>query len=178
MKLVHASLAALLLPALAAGCGAPSDDRSMSANEVAGTLEQLTIEPGLWQVSSEITDVRAPNLPIAVRERMIGPRGTVSHCIAPDQAARPSAGFLAGRRDGRCRYRDFAMENGIMRGVMTCADPDAPAPVETRMIGRYGRTAYVLRMEMANPMPDGAVMRVAMISRGRRAGPCNEENDR
>lgn len=150
----------------------------MSANEVAGALERLTIAPGLWEVSSAITDVRAPNLPLALRGRMIGPRGTIRHCITPEQAARPSAGFLAGRQAGRCRYRDFSMEDGMMRGVMACDEPDAAAPVETAMAGRYGRTAYELRMEMANPMPDGAVMRVAMVSRGRRVGPCGEEANR
>ena len=166
----------MLLVGIAAGCGGP-EQADMSANEVAGTLEGLRIEPGLWEVSSEITDVRGPNLPLAIRERMIGPRGMVRHCMSPDQAARPSAAFLAGRGDGRCRYRGFAMENGVMRGAMTCTEPDSAAPVETMMAGRYGRTGYELRMEMLNPLPDGAVMRVFVTSRGRRVGRCNPEDN-
>jgi hypothetical protein len=47
--------------------------------------------------------------------------------------------------------------------------------VETIMAGRYGRDRYELRMEMRNPLPDGEVMRVFAVSRGRRVGPCEGE---
>ena len=170
------TLAAMLLIGCATACGGP-EKADMSANEVAGAFAGVRIEPGLWEVSSAITDVRGPNLPLALRERMIGPRGLVRRCIAPDQAARPSAALLAGRGDGRCRYRGFSMENGVMRGTMACTEHGAAAPVETMMTGRYGRTGYELRMEMLNPLPDGAVMRVFVTSRGRRIGPCNQESE-
>ena len=55
---------------------------------------------------------------------------------------------------------------------MTCPGDRGGGPVETEMLGRYGPTGYVLRMEMANPMPDGAQMRLIIVNRGRRVGPC------
>ena len=164
----------LLLAPFVAGCGPAADAGNMSAEEVAEELSTLRIAPGLWQVNSAIVDVRAPQLPIRVRQRMIGPRGALRHCITPEQAARPSAGFLAGRDDDRCSHRNFTMRGGRLRGTMTCAGDRGGAPVETAMIGRYGPTAYVLRMDMRNPMPDGAVMNVRIISRGRRVGDCPE----
>lgn len=139
----------------------------MSANEVAGTLEAVRIEPGLWQVDSAIVDVRAPNLPVEVRRRMIGPRAALRNCVTSAQAARPDAGFLAGRRSRDCAYRDFTMADGRLRGTMACHD------VSTVMDGYYGREAFALRMEMASPMPDGATMRIHVVTRGHRIGPCD-----
>ena len=164
----------LLLAPFVISCSSEPDSRNMSAGEVAGELGSLQITPGLWQVSSRISDVRAPNLPIAVRRRMIGPRGSVRHCITPAQAAQPNAGFLAGRADGRCAYRDFSMENGALRGTMACAGDTPGASVETVMNGRYGPAGYDLRMEMRNQMPDGTVMTVEVMSQGRRIGPCDQ----
>jgi len=167
----------LLLAPFVMSCGSPPESRNMSTDEVAGELGNLRIAPGLWQVSSRIVDVRAPNLPIALRRRMIGPRGAVRHCITPAQAAQPSAGFLAGRADGSCAYRDVSMQSGRLRGTMTCAGDAPGAPVETAMDGRYGSDRYDLRMEMRNPMPDGSIMTVEVVSQGRRIGPCRERTD-
>ncbi len=165
-------LALLTLLALASACGGTPEPRNMSTDEVAGTLEQISIEPGLWEVASAITDVRGPNLPYDARRRMVGPRATVRHCIRPEQAQRPSAGFLAGRDDDRCEYRDFSMQGGLLRGTMSCAG-DRGGTVDTEMLGRYGPEGYVLRMEMHNPMPDGSRMRVIIVNRGRRVGNCD-----
>ena len=146
----------------------------MTANEVAGALNDLRIAPGQWQITSRITDVRAPNLPIALRRQMIGPRGTVRHCITQAQAAQPSAGFLAGRGDGNCRYRDLALQGGRLRGTMICAGDAPGTSIETVMDGRYGPAGYDLRMEMRNPMPDGSIMTLEIMSQGRRIGACDD----
>lgn len=167
-------LAFLPFCGLAVACGgAPEPGANMTAEEVAGTLEQISIEPGLWEVASAVTGVRGPNLPYDARRRMIGPRTTIRHCIAPEQAQRPSAGFLAGRDDDRCSYRDFSMQDGLLRGTMSCPDESGGA-VETVMLGRYGPAGYVLRMEMHNPMPDGSRMRLIVVNRGQRVGACVE----
>ena len=156
--------AALLL----AGCGGDGP-RNMSDEEVAAELSTLRIEPGLWEVSSAVLDVSAPNLPIEVRNRMVGPRGSIRHCITPEQAERPSANFLAARESSDCRYRDFEMREGRLTGAMTC--PDATA----RMQGRYGPASYEMRMEMRSRMPDGATMTLQLRSSGRRIGECEGE---
>ena len=140
----------------------------MTAEEVAGELSGLRIQPGMWQLASEVTDVQAPNLPIEVRNRMIGPRSRMRHCITAEQAAQPSANFLAMRADSECVYRDFTLENGRLRGTMLC--PGAAA----RMEGRYAPDGYQTRMEMRSRMPGGAVMILQIRSQGRRIGECEE----
>lgn len=164
----HAAvLLALWLPA-AAGCSGEAPPRDMSAAEVADELAGLRIAPGLWELSSEVTDVRASELPLEVRNRMIGPRSRMRHCITPQQAEQPSANFLAMRSDGGCVYRDVTLEGGRLRGAMRC--PGATA----RMDGHYAPEAYEMRMDMASPMPGGAVMELEVRARGRRIGDCEE----
>ena len=58
----------------------------MSAGEVAGELANMRIEPGLWELTSEVVEVRAPDLPREVRNRMVGPRSRLRNCITPQQA--------------------------------------------------------------------------------------------
>jgi hypothetical protein len=167
MTTPRALLLATLCLAVAA-CGQPHESRNMSDEEVAGQLQAMRIEPGLWELSSEVTDVSAPDLPHEVRQRMIGPRSRTRHCITPAQAEQPSANFLAGRAESECSYRDFMVGDGRIAGAMSC--PDATA----RMRGTYGPAGYDMRMEMASPMTGGATMQLVVRSRGRRIGECEE----
>jgi hypothetical protein len=156
-----AFLAALALT----GCG-DSEPHNMSDAEVGDELSRLRIEPGLWVLASDVVEVRAKGLPREVRNRMIGPRSRLRHCITPEQAARPSANFLAGRADRACTYRGFRVENGRLDGSMICPD------TSTVMHGRYGPRAYDLRMDVATPLPNGVTMTVTARSRGQRVGDC------
>lgn len=140
----------------------------MSAEEVAAELGSMRIAPGLWELTSAVTEVAAPDLPHEVRQRMIGPRSRLRHCITAAQAERPSANFLAARADSVCAYRDFTVRDGRIEGVMAC--PDARA----RMRGTYGPEAYDMRMEMESPIPGGAVMTLTVRAQGRRIGECEE----
>lgn len=159
--------------AMLAGCDGQRHG-DMSANDVAAQLDALAIAPGLWDVTSEVIAVSAPNLPIEARERMIGPRGGGRTCLTAEDAARPSARFLAGRRDNGCAYADFAMDGGRLTGTMRCTGADG---VETlaRMTGDYRRDGYRLDMAIDTPLPDGARMRIDTRTVGRRLGDCPAE---
>ncbi len=150
----------------AAGCGEEERPREMNAADVAAELAELRIEPGLWELTSEVTEVRAPDLPLEVRNRMVGPRSRMRHCISAEQAEQPSANFLAMRSDGACAYQDVSLVDGRLRGAMSC--PGATA----RMDGHYGSRGYEMRMEMQSPMPGGASMTLEVRARGRRIGEC------
>src|SRR5262245_41926739 len=140
MRFDKPAMALLILAATACGSSEPAN---MSANEVANSLAGMQIEPGLWELITEVVDVRAPGLPLEVRNRMLGPRNRLRNCITPEQAAQPSANFLAGRRDSNCTYRDFVMREGRLSGTMTCPG------ITARMEGGYSPTAYETAMEMA-----------------------------
>ncbi len=162
-----------VLVALLAGCeGRQHGD--VSVNDVAAQLNALTIAPGLWEVTSEVIAVSAPNLPIEARDRMIGPRGGGRACLTPDDAARPSASFLAGRGGNGCAYADFAMDGGRLTGTMRCAEPDGTETL-ARMTGDYRRDGYRLDMTIDTPLPDGARMRIETRTTGRHLGDCPAE---
>jgi hypothetical protein len=141
----------------------------MTAEEVAAQLGAMRIDPGLWELTSEVVEVSAPELPREVRNRMVGPRSSLRNCISPTQAARPGANFLAMRADSQCAYRDFTVADGELRGTMIC--PGATA----RMAGRYAASAYELAMVMESPMATGETMTLELRARGRRIGDCSEE---
>lgn len=155
-----------------AGCGGDrGESDNMSAEEVAAELAAMRVEPGMWELASDVLDVSAPDLPHEVRRRMIGPRSRLRHCITPEQAARPEANFLAGRDDSLCVYRDFTVRDGRIAGAMLC--PDATAS----MRGSYRPDGYDMRMEMESPMPSGAAMTLTLRSHGRRIGDCGENGE-
>ena len=151
----------------AGGCGR-DPPRDMTPEQVADELADMRIDPGLWELSSEVVEVSAPDLPREVRNRMVGPRARMRNCIGPEQASRPGANFLAMRADSDCSYRGFTVRDGRMRGTMVC--PGAVA----RMAGRYEPTGYDLDMEMESPLPGGATMTLQLRAHGRRIGECEE----
>ncbi|MGQ0558381.1 MAG: DUF3617 domain-containing protein [Sphingosinicella sp.] len=157
---------AAALAALAAACGGSGDSREMSASEVAAELERMRIEPGRWLLTSTVEDVRAPGLPIELRNRMLGERTRLVHCILPAQAAHPGAHFLALREDRGCVYRGIRFEDGRLRGRMQC--PGAIASMD----GQYRPRVYDLKLQVSSPVAGGGNMVLDVRSRGRRVGAC------
>lgn len=157
-----------------AGCdGAGEGERNMTAEEVAGELESMQIEPGQWEATSEILSASAPGLPADVLKSMVGQKTTVSNCITPEQAAKPSANFLAAQQNSNCTYQDWSMEGGRMTGTMTCTGGGAPGQVVMKMNGTYGSTSYDLGMDMnTTGLPNGATMTIKARTTGRRTGEC------
>jgi uncharacterized protein DUF3617 len=161
----------LALIALLAGCGEPEADK-IEANAVAQQLGAVEVRPGLWQVDTSIESASQPGLPVAMADRMKGPRPVVRHCITPEQAARPNASFLARRQAGTCTDRSFEMRGGRIAGAMTCRSPDGAAS-EVRMAGSYSPERYDLRLEMQTPgIGPGTTITIVSRQTGRRVGEC------
>ena len=161
-------LPAAALPFLVLAACSGESRREMNVAEVGGELAKMRINPGLWELRTEVVDVTGPDLPREVRDRMIGPRSRVENCISPEQAARPDANFLAGSQNRQCRYRDFAVENGRVSGDMDCGDASA------EMQGSFAPDRYDMRISMDGPAPGGERMRLTLRASGRRIGECRE----
>lgn len=169
-------LAAALLALAACGEEPQPEARNMSAEEVAAELSSVTIEPGLWESSSQIVDVSAPNLPVEAKNMMIRrSAASVRNCITPEQAERPDANFLAAQQNSNCAYQNFSMENGQLTGTMVCTGGAMPGQMRAEMKGEYGPQAYDMRMTMSTSgMPEGADMTIETRVTGRRIGDCPE----
>lgn len=119
----------LLMPLLA-GCTAEP-----VANDHAA--ETTRIGPGLWEIRSAVTAARAPNLPIMVRDRLVGPRPTQRVCITSAEAAQPDV-----------------------------------TPGAIIVTSAYEPERYALRMRLAERIPDGTILRLDIVTAGRRIGDC------
>jgi hypothetical protein len=169
----------LLLPLALAGalasCGSEPEtgDGNMTAEEVAEELSGMKIEPGQWEATNEIISVSAPGVPANALKGMVGQKSTVSNCITPEQAAKPSANFLAAQQNNNCTYQDWSMDDGKMTGTMTCEGGGMPGKVVMKMAGDYGPTAYNLNMDMnTTGLPGGMTMNIKAKTTGRRVGEC------
>ena len=170
----------LLLPFALAGalaaCGSePEAEKqgNMTAEEVADELSGMKIEPGQWEATNEIISASAPGVPADALKSMVGQKSTVSNCITPEQAAKPSANFLAAQQNNNCTYQDWNMDGGKMTGTMTCEGGGMPGKVIMNMSGDYGPTAYNLDMNMnTTGLPGGMTMTIKAKTTGRRVGEC------
>ena len=163
--------------ALLAGCGGDPQQNAVSRNEVANALAAIEVRPGLWEVSTEIVDVRQEGLPVEIANRMKGPRPAFRHCVTPQQAARPDAGFLGARSGGRCRDEAFAMEAGRISGTMVCRD-EGDNESRVRMSGRYAPEQYRMQMEMETAgIGEGRRMTLVTRQTGRRIGDCRQQGE-
>lgn len=171
-------LPASLICALAA-CGSEpeSKSRDMTAEEVANELKGMKIEPGQWEATTEILSASVPGVPAEqlkqMLQPMVGRKSMVSNCITPQQAAKPSANFLAAQQNKNCTYRDWKMDAGKMTGIMTCDGGQIPGKVVMNMSGDYGSTSYDLDMDMnTTDLPGGMKMNIKAKTIGRRVGEC------
>lgn len=145
----------------------------MTAGEVAAELRELRVEPGLWEATSFVLDVRGENMPREAQARIKGHRRTIRNCVTPAQASRPDANFMQIQERGACTYRGFSIEGGRMRGEMRCAGGGLPGAMTTSMDGRYGAGRYDIRMRMVSTgMPEAANMTIETRIVGRRIGSC------
>ena len=166
-----ASAAALIA---VAGCGErQAEDRNMTANEVAAELRNVQVEPGLWESTTQVVSVSAPNLPVQARDTMMRPSPPRRNCITPEQAARPDANFFNSAQNSNCSYRDFTMRGGRMQGTMTCTGGGMPGTMTTNMTGEYGPRSYDITLSMRTEgMPQGGDMTIVARTRGRHVGEC------
>ncbi len=167
--LITASLIAL------ASCGSaePEKDRNMSAEEVASELSAMKIEPGQWEATNEILQASAPGMPEGMLDQMVGNKKTTQSCITPEQAAKPSANFLAAQENSNCTYQNWSMRGGRMSGTMTCEGGEMPGKMVMKMDGKYGPTSYDMAMDMnTTGLPDNMSMVIKARTTGRRVGDC------
>jgi hypothetical protein len=131
------------------------------------------MEPGQWEATNEIVSANAPGLPAEALKQMVGQKSTVSNCVTPEEAAKPSANFLTAQKNMDCTYQDFSMDGGKMTGTMSCTGGQMPGRMVMKMAGDYSPRAYDMNMDMeAGGLPGGMKMTIKARTIGRRIGDC------
>ena len=164
----------LVLPACDREPAAPA---SLSEEQVAAQLAKVKVEPGQWESATEILSAKG-DLPQEALQQMTGRRTSSSTCITPEQAARPSAKFMAAQQNSDCTYQDFRMAGGKISGRMTCSGGQMLGDMVTVMNGSYAPENYDMTMQMETPgLPGGEKILITARTRGKRVGECTQQGE-
>lgn len=153
---------------------------SQSVEQVAAEMKKISLQPGEWETSFEILDVKMEGGPQGMPERMVdamkAKRPPIKTCITPEQAAKPDADFLTAQKDSKCSYSGFHMAGGAIEGTVTCPSGQG-GESKVAMQGIYTPTTYTVTMEMdaaGMNSPSGGAMTMHMKAKttGKRVGEC------
>lgn len=133
------------------------------------------LQPGQWETKVEVTDIGMPGAPPAVaaqigRTMKTAAATTVRNCVTPEEAERPQ-GKLFGATGDECRYRDFTMGNGRVKGTLVCQTPQRGGSMTMTTDGTFTATSFTIRNDMEM---EGGAQPMTMKARvvGRRLGEC------
>jgi len=130
----------------------------------------VKLDPGEWEVTSEMTKVSGTGLPPAAIAAMQGQKQTTRQCITPEQASHPLD--MPGDAKKNCDYSKFAMGNGRMDGTITCkGDKDGGTTVSMTMNGQFSARSYQAAMSMTTGNKEGT-MTMEMRASAHRVGEC------
>jgi hypothetical protein len=172
------SLAVLASLALAA-CGSQGsvEAENESIESVAKKVDEadIRLKPGQWESTMTLESMDMPGMPPEARKMMESQKGTAhafSHCLTPEDAAAPNAGFFQKDASG-CTYDHFTMAGGRIDAAMTC--PEGSGMGKMKMQGTYGPEAYALAIQSESQMQPGQPMKISMKVASRRTGDCTEK---
>ena len=177
MRILLVSVAILGLTAACSDKGADHDgDGKITAEEVAQEMNRVTLEPGEWENSVEIMDVKIEGLPegapAGIMDSMKGKVTKSKSCITKEQAENPGAEFFAAQEKTNCEVKKFEMSGGAVSSEMACSNMGgAPGNMTMAMDGQYGPSSYDMTMNM-NGGASGMKMDITAKSIGKRIGAC------
>lgn len=177
VRILLVSVAVLGLTAACSDKGADRDgDGKITAEEVAEEMNKVTLEPGQWENSVEIVDVKIEGLPegapAGVMDSMKGKVTTSKSCITKEQAEDPGAEFFAAQEETNCEVKKFSMSGGAVSSEMVCSNMGgAPGNMTMAMDGQYGPSSYDMTMNMKGGA-SGMNMDITAKSIGKRIGDC------
>lgn len=165
---------------LITGCsdkGADHDgDGKITAEEVAEEMNRVTLEPGEWENTVEIIDVKIEGLPegvpAGVMDSMKGKVTTSKSCITKEEAEKPGAQFFAAQKKTNCEVTKFNMSGGAVSSEMACNNMGGgPGEMTMKMDGQYGPSSYDMTMNMVGGAA-GMKMNISAKSNGKHIGSC------
>ncbi|MEP3226668.1 MAG: DUF3617 domain-containing protein [Parasphingorhabdus sp.] len=164
--------------ALLAGCssnGADADgDGEITADEVAKEMNEVALEPGEWENTVEIVDVKIEGLPEGAPANFTDQMKTTTvtkTCITEEQAKNPGAEFFAAQEQTDCKVTKFDMSGGAIDSKMSCSNVGAPGEMNMAMNGQYGPSSYEMTMTMDGGA-GGMKMNITAKNNGKRIGEC------
>lgn len=147
----------------------PAGKASESAPDGAGApAATAELRPGQWETRIEVLRMDMPNMPQGVTMPRQAPI-TVRSCLTPEQARRPSAGFMTGKEGAGCSYQNFSMSGGRIQGTVTCNQ--GGSTVRATIDGTFSAESYQMETE-TQTQASGVNVNTATRIAARRIGDC------
>ena len=147
---------------------------SQVANAVAAAHQQVHFNPGRWESTIRVVDVKAPNMPpqtVAMMKSMFGNGGkSVASCLSKEEAAKPNAAFF-NNAEKSCTFDHYTLGGGKLDATMRCG-AGAGRKADVTMKGDYAPDHFSIDMVSATSDQAGRIeMHMAVDSKF--AGACN-----
>ena len=131
-----------------------------------------SLQPGEWEMKTEVVSVKVEGLPEGVGESMKAQAGGTSRtCMTPEEAKGPGADIFAENNPANCKSEGFRWAGGRIQGKTTCTGQGGQGKTVITMDGRYGAQSIDMTMKSDTEMM-GKAMKMEMRVSGRRVGEC------
>jgi hypothetical protein len=154
---------------------------SAAGLDLQASARPISIQPGQWEIATEMTSVEAVGVPEEVlqqmRAQLASQRQVRSQCITPEQARNPAANLMRNQNVRGCEYGETTWAGGVIRIHATCQPPGG-TPARMTIEGSYAAQQFDGRIGASTTMPApveaGAKVRIDLRGRltGRRTGEC------
>ena len=172
MRILTGSAAFAALLALTACGSSDKGDGNGSSAASGGGAAGISLQPGEWEMKTEVVSIAAEGLPPGMTEGMKANAGSTSRtCMTPEEAKGPKGDLFAGDKSGNCKSEGFSWSGGSIKGTTTCTPPGGGKTVMT-MDGRYSPQTIDMTMKSQTDIA-GKAMTMEMRVSGRRVGECS-----
>lgn len=173
--LINACLALALAGCEGSESNATTDSSSTGSEAAASVRSAMEIKPGEWEITEEMVNIEAPNMPpdvAAAIKRNMGEKTTSRRCITPAEAT--GGDFVTPDTDAHCTKQGFSFAGGQVQGTMICSTDEGKATMS--MSGRHSGTSFDISSKVTSANEGGSVTMNSRVT-GRRVGECTEASD-
>lgn len=153
-----------IVPLLLAGCGGGEE---AAENQVAAAAS--AIEPGLYEVRSEVTAFEQMDQGQAKIDTPVGTAATEQVCVAPGD--RPISQLFTGAGFD-CDYSNYYGRNGRINHTLNCSREGADGNVAMAVEGTFTADSFEVSREITTYFASEGDVRTTATVTGRRIGDC------
>ena len=129
----------------------------------------VELQPGRWQVRTEVSVSGMPNSVADAAER---PAAVTTMCLSKDEARTSSAGDFAGKMGPNCSSQGFDSASGRVNGTITCPGDSSRPSFRMAIDGSFQPDSYDVTSRVTLESTGGDDVRVETRTVGRRIGDC------
>ncbi|HYE26634.1 MAG TPA: DUF3617 domain-containing protein [Allosphingosinicella sp.] len=137
-----------------------------------GSAAGVSLQPGEWEMKTEVVNVTAEGLPPGMAEGMKqSAAATTRTCMTPEEAKGPKGDLFTGDKSGSCKSEAFSWSGGKISGKTTCSDSAGTGQTVMTMDGQYSPQSIDMTIKSETSVA-GREVAMEMRMSGKRVGEC------